>query len=99
MKIGERRYRAWWVAIDRHPPGATEYDPDLYEHESRVFPSLTEAANFVRRRCLCGNPRVYVEEYQPFFDHEDQTIVPHWEEVGMYDVDPETGNPGEMDKL
>jgi len=42
---------------------------------------------------------VYVEEYRPFWDHEYQVWVPHWEDVGVYLVDPETGDPGEMDRL
>jgi len=96
---GQRRYVAWWVAKDNHPPDATECDLDLYEHGSRPFPSLGEAARYAAYKCLIGNPRVYVQEYEPFWNPELQVLVPDWKDVGVYSVDPETGDPGEMDRL
>ena len=96
---GTRRYVAWWIAEDNHPPDATECDLDLYEYGSRTFSDLARAARFVAGRCLIGDPRVYVEEYEPFWDDQYWEWVPNWEEKGVYLVDPETGDPGEMDRL
>ena len=93
------RYVARWIAVDNHPPDATECDPDLYEYGNRPFPTLAKAAKFVAGRCLVGDPRVYVEEYEPFWDHEYNEWVPNWEEKGVYLVDEKTGDPGEMDRL
>ena len=91
------RYRAWWVAADRNT--GVDCDPDLVETRSRIFESLESAAQYARAACVIGDPRVYVERYSPFRDHESGKLIPHWEEEGVYYVDPATGEAGEIDQF
>ena len=94
---GHVRYRASWVSADWNT--SEEFDPNLIETDTRIFRSLPDAAQHARRSCILGDPRVYVERYEPFWDEEFNELVPYWTEVGVYYIDPETGELGDLDRL